>query len=43
VTEPESPQGLRVIIGAGDQRWDGRIATHRDQIDLTDSATWDDG
>ena len=37
---PESVDGLRVIIGAGDQRWEGWIATRRDQIDLTDSRTW---
>jgi predicted SAM-dependent methyltransferase len=31
---------LRVIIGAGEQRWDGWIATHREQLDLCDRATW---
>jgi len=40
VTNSESVQGLRVIIGAGEQRWEGWIATHREQIDLLDSQTW---
>jgi predicted SAM-dependent methyltransferase len=31
---------LRVMIGAGEQRWDGWIATHRQQLDLCDRATW---
>jgi predicted SAM-dependent methyltransferase len=31
---------LRVIIGAGEQRWDGWIATQREQLDLRDRATW---
>jgi predicted SAM-dependent methyltransferase len=31
---------LRVIIGAGEQRWAGWIATHRDQLDLCDRSTW---
>ena len=36
----ESAGGLRVIIGAGEQRWDGWTPTHRDQIDLINSRTW---
>ena len=31
---------LHVIIGAGEQRWDGWIATHREELDLCDRATW---
>jgi len=38
--EAESDQPLRVIIGAGEQRWDGWIPTHREQLDLCDPATW---
>ena len=36
----ESADGLRVIIGAGEQRWEGWIPTHREELDLTDSGTW---
>lgn len=32
---------LRIIIGAGEQRWDGWIATHREQLDLRDRRTWE--
>ncbi|CAM3572089.1 class I SAM-dependent methyltransferase [Deinococcus frigens] len=35
---PDEP--LRVIIGAGEQRWDGWIPTQREQLDLLDRATW---
>lgn len=31
---------LKVMIGAGDQSWDGWIATHKEQIDLLRRATW---
>ncbi len=31
---------LRVIIGAGAQRWDGWVPTHREQLDLCDRKTW---
>jgi len=40
MSDSESVPPLRVIIGAGDQRWDGWTATHREQIDLIDSRTW---
>ena len=36
----ESAPRLRVIIGAGEQSWDGWIPTHREQLDLTKSGTW---
>lgn len=32
---------LRVIIGAGDQAWDGWVATHRGQLDLLRRSTWE--
>jgi len=32
--------GIKVIVGAGTQRWDGWIATHQEQLDLCDRATW---
>ena len=31
---------LRVMIGAGEQHWDGWIATHREELDLLDRRTW---
>jgi predicted SAM-dependent methyltransferase len=31
---------LKVIIGAGEQSWDGWIATHREQLDLCEPASW---
>jgi predicted SAM-dependent methyltransferase len=31
---------LRVIIGAGGQSYDGWVATHREQLDLCDRASW---
>jgi predicted SAM-dependent methyltransferase len=31
---------LRVIIGAGEQRWDGWIPTHREDLDLCNRSTW---
>lgn len=31
---------LRVLIGAGDQRWDGWIPTGRGDLDLLDPTTW---
>lgn len=31
---------LRVIIGAGEQRWDGWIPTQQADLDLLDRATW---
>ena len=34
------PEPLKVIIGAGEQAWDGWIATHREQLDLCDRASW---
>lgn len=33
--------GLRVILGAGEQRWDGWIATQREDLDLLDPLTWE--
>lgn len=39
VVAPDA-EPLRVIIGAGGQNWDGWVATHREQIDLRDRATW---
>jgi predicted SAM-dependent methyltransferase len=35
---PDAP--LRIIIGAGEQRWDGWIATHREQLDLLRRDEW---
>jgi predicted SAM-dependent methyltransferase len=35
-----SLEPLKVIIGAGGQTWDGWVATHREQLDLTDRASW---
>ncbi|MFC4456321.1 hypothetical protein [Deinococcus sonorensis] len=32
---------MRVIIGAGEQRWDGWTATQRDELDLTDPASFE--
>lgn len=37
-----SPTPLKVMIGAGEQAWDGWIATHREQLDLTDRASFAD-
>ena len=37
---PGDDQPLRVMIGAGDQRWEGWVATHREQLDLCDPDTW---
>lgn len=37
-TPPDQP--VRVIIGAGDQAWDGWIATGRDDLDLTRPGDW---
>ena len=31
---------MKVIIGAGEQRWDGWIATHREDLDLCDAESW---
>jgi predicted SAM-dependent methyltransferase len=31
---------MKVIIGAGDQRWDGWIATHREDLDLLNRGSW---
>lgn len=36
---PSGPS-LRVILGAGGQRWDGWTATGREQLDLTDPASF---
>lgn len=35
---PEAP--LRVIVGAGEQRWPGWLSTQRDELDLLDEASW---
>jgi predicted SAM-dependent methyltransferase len=32
---------LNVIIGAGEQRWDGWIATQQDELNLLDSTTFE--
>ena len=32
--------GLQVIIGAGEQRWPGWLATQRDQLDLRDESSF---
>jgi predicted SAM-dependent methyltransferase len=40
-TQTLSEPPLKVIVGAGEQAWDGWIATHREQLDLCDPATWD--
>jgi predicted SAM-dependent methyltransferase len=32
---------LRILIGAGEQRWDGWLATHRKQLDLLERRTWE--
>jgi len=34
------PDPLRVIIGAGEQAWEGWVPTHREQLDLLDRGTW---
>lgn len=31
---------LKVIIGAGEQKWEGWIPTHKENLDLTDRNTW---
>ena len=31
---------LRIILGAGEQRWDGWIPTHREQLDLLNPDDW---
>ena len=31
---------MNVIIGAGEQRWDGWIPTHQDELDLLDEVSW---
>jgi len=33
-------ESLKVIIGAGDQRWDGWIPTHREELDLKFRDDW---
>lgn len=33
--------GLRVIIGAGEQRWPGWVATQREQLDLLDERSFE--
>jgi predicted SAM-dependent methyltransferase len=32
---------LKVIIGAGDQRWPGWVATQKEQLDLLKPADWE--
>lgn len=32
---------LKIIIGAGEQSYPGWIATHKEDLDLTDETTWD--
>jgi predicted SAM-dependent methyltransferase len=32
---------VRIIIGAGDQRWPGWIATHKDTLDLLRPEEWE--
>ena len=34
------PGALKVIIGAGQQRWEGWVATQRDELDLADADSW---
>jgi predicted SAM-dependent methyltransferase len=36
-----SPIALNVIIGAGEQRWDGWIATEKKELDLLDPTTFE--
>ncbi|GGO34408.1 class I SAM-dependent methyltransferase [Deinococcus humi] len=36
----QHPGPLRVIIGAGEQRWDGWIPTQQEQLDLLDRTSW---
>ena len=36
---PEEP--VRLIIGAGDQRWPGWISTHREELDLLRPKDWE--
>jgi predicted SAM-dependent methyltransferase len=31
---------LRVIVGAGEQRWSGWLPTQRDELDLLDAGSW---
>ncbi|MDX9787526.1 MAG: hypothetical protein RBT11_12150 [Desulfobacterales bacterium] len=35
---PDQP--VRIIIGAGDQRWPGWVATHREELDLLNPSDW---
>jgi predicted SAM-dependent methyltransferase len=37
---PDHSSPLRVIIGAGDQRWDGWTPTHREDLDLLEPASF---
>ena len=32
---------LRIALGAGEQRWPGWIPTHKEDLDLTNAASWD--
>jgi predicted SAM-dependent methyltransferase len=32
---------LRIIIGAGEQRWDGWLPTHKEQLDLLERGGWE--
>ena len=36
-----STEPLRIIIGAGEQRWDGWVPTHKEQLDLLDRRGWE--
>ena len=38
--EGERPAALRVIIGAGEQRWNGWTATQQEDLDLLNPGSW---
>ena len=40
ITSVSPDEPLRVIIGAGDQRWPGWIPTHKDELDLLKPKDW---
>lgn len=41
MTGAAASSSLRVIIGAGEQRWGGWIPTGREDLDLLDRSTWE--
>lgn len=41
LTHIPATEPLRIIIGAGEQRWDGWVPTDREQLDLLDRRCWE--